>query len=57
MKGVITWFDGDRLLNLTKLHAVALTIANPDVRHELVQRITAVETVVHYLLADIEETS
>jgi hypothetical protein len=54
MKDVITWLDGDRLVNLTKLHAVAMTIENPDVRHELSQRIAAVETVVHYLLAEFE---
>jgi hypothetical protein len=55
MTGVVFYQHGDRLINLTKLHAVAMTIANPDLRHELAQRIAAVETVVRYLLAEFEE--
>jgi len=57
MHGVVFYQHGDRLINLTKLHAVAMTIANADVRHELTQRIAAVETVVHYLLAEFEEAA
>lgn len=50
MEGVFFYQHGDRLVNLTKLRALCLTINNPDVRHELSGRITALETVIHFLI-------
>lgn len=50
MEGILYYQHGDRMLNLTKLKALAMTIQNPDVRQELRSRLAALESVVMFLM-------
>lgn len=54
MDGILYFQHGDQIINLTKLRTKMGTIVNPDVRRELSMRITALESVVHFLTTENE---
>lgn len=57
MSGVITYLNGDRLVNLTKLHDAVHAIADLEVRHELMHRLVGLETVVGFLQPDNKDVA